>query len=154
MMPATLWSQCCCWNWQWSIIIAWVSRANASQWGLKPLRLTLLWPQSTFTCFAKQSDTPLGILFVYPVGCLDVDQWHQWERLLWIERQILTLMCLLFLINDFVSLPGCNKNHWQNSVEPNQPTEGELFFFLFYTDEQFLLRNKCIVSSGSKWNTR
>lgn len=57
------------WNWQQTIIIACVSRANASQWGLKPLRLTLLRPQSTSTCIGKQSDTPPGILFVYTVGC-------------------------------------------------------------------------------------
>lgn len=28
-----------------------------------------------------------------------------------------------------MSLPGCNKNHWQNSVKPNQPSKGEFFFF-------------------------
>lgn len=32
-------------------------------------------------------------------------------------------------------LPGCNKNHWQNSVEPNQPTEGECFLYAFLVEE-------------------
>ncbi len=58
------------------------------------------------------------------------------------QRQVL-MWCVYFSL---VSLPGCNKNHWQNSVEPNQPTKGE--FFLFVMD--CLLRNMCILSSGAK----
>lgn len=35
----------------------------------------------------------------------------------------------LLFTNTVMSLPGCNKNHWQNSVKPNQPSKGEFFFF-------------------------
>ena len=52
--------------------------------------------------------------------------------------------------SSFISPVGCNKNHWQNSVEPNQPTKGE--FVLFIQMECFLCmcnEDMCIMSSLS-----
>lgn len=49
--------------------------------------------------------------------------------------------------NCLMSLPGCNKNHWQNSVEPNQPTKGEFFLFI---QMDCLLGNMCIMFSVTK----